>query len=158
MDIILNKIKVDLQTIEDQKQAAILPLRDNFSYYLKPIFEKDNSIESISWLQYTQGWNDGEECEFEVKTRYGLFVNGVDEDCLTGLDWRLEYHLKGDPQYTDLLINNPSLNVELYKIITEFKEAIDEVDVNLMKELFGDDAKVTVYAKGGAMVEYYEHD
>lgn len=155
---ILEKIKSELALFEEKKKSFVKELRKDFPTILKPLFEKSNGkIESIGWTQYTPWFNDGDTCTFGAHTDY-LDINGENEDEHNSLDWKIDYFLQGHPEYANLLVENPELDVELYKVVEEFKEVLSQIPDEFYLELFGDHVKVTVHGDGNIEVEEYSHD
>lgn len=123
---------------------------------LKPLFEKSQGkIKSFGWTQYTPYFNDGDECTFSVNLDYSLEVNGEDTDEINGLDWRIKYYLKNG-EYSEE--KTDEWDIELFKLVEEFKEILSSIDDEFYKDLFGDHVQVTVYENGNIEVEEYEHD
>jgi hypothetical protein len=153
----LEKIKAELAAFEEKKKAFVEELRKEFPTMFKEVFDKSEKIQSFGWVQYTPFFNDGDTCEFNVYCD-DPYVNGDSVYDCDWYDWRVKYYLKGDKDYVNLLIDNPNLDTELHKIIDEFKDVINSIPEDFLKDLFGDHAQVTIHRDGNVEVEYYDHD
>lgn len=153
----LEKIKAELAAFEEKKKVFVEELRKEFPTMFKELFEKSEKIESFGWKQYTPYFNDGDTCEFNVYCDYPD-INGECIDDCDWYDWKIEYYLRGDEKYANLLIENPELDVELYKVVEEFISVIESIPGEFLKDLFGDHAQVTIHKDGRVEVDHYSHD
>jgi hypothetical protein len=153
----LEKIKAELAAFEEKKKAFVEELRKEFPTMFKEVFDKSEKIQSFGWVQYTPFFNDGDTCEFDVHCDEPYINGDIVYDC-DWYDWRVKYYLKGDKDYVNLLIDNPNLDVELHKIIDEFKDVINSIPEDFLQELFGDHALVIIHRDGNVEVEEYDHD
>ena len=119
---LIQKIK-DLRT--EAKKEAQAALQTGF----KDFFAKYPDLESISWMQFTPYFNDGDTCEFCVYS---------------------DVELNGEEYWDD-----PKMPKEAYKEISEFVSMFDEDD---MLAVYGDHAKVVILRDGTTEVNDYEHD
>lgn len=154
---VLEKIRQQLEEFDNKKKSLVDELRKEFPSMFAPLFEQSKLIESIGWTAYTPYFNDGDECKFRVNTS-DLYVNGEYDGDIEFLDWKLRYYLKGDEEYKNILIENPKLSLEEYKIVEGFKSLLESIPKDFHKDLFGDHCKVTMYKNGTIEVEEYEHD
>lgn len=99
----------------------------------KQLFVDYPVIETISWVQYTPYFNDGEETIFSANLD-SFQINGDDR-------WDAEYHKRG-------------CDKKVYDAVEEFLNAFDEDDY---KDLFGDHVKITLTAKE-ILTSEYDHD
>jgi hypothetical protein len=153
----LEKIKAELEAFEAKKKVFVEDLRKEFPTMFKELFDKSEKIESFSWTQYTPYFNDGDTCEFRVSCD-DPYVNGEYIDECDWYDWRIHYYLKGDQKYTNLLTENPELDIETYKVVAEFISVIESIPKDFLKDLFGDHAQITIHKDGRVEVDEYEHD
>jgi hypothetical protein len=153
----LDKIKAELDAFEAKKKVFVEELRKEFPTMFKELFDKSEKIESFGWTQYTPYFNDGDSCEFNVYAEYP-YVNGDSVDDCDWYDWKVKYYLKGDKDYVNLLVDNPGLDIELHKTIDEFKDVINSIPEEFLRDLFGDHALVTIYKNGTVEVDEYDHD
>jgi len=150
----IETIKEKIAAIQKQKEELTTQLRKDFAPMLKPLFEKTNGkIKSIGWDQYSPYFNDGDECIFHTNLDT-LMINGEREDDIEGLDWRIQYHLKGDTKYPF----DPKWDIELYGFVQEFKDLLNSIDDDFYKDLFGNHVEVTVNADGTVTTEHCDHD
>lgn len=95
----------------------------------KEIFEKYPYLEEVSWTGYTPYFNYGDECTYRSRHR--------------------------DPEIYGQNCGYGTKNQAEVK--ASIKEFMDLFDNDLMLDLFGDHARITV-TKEGLTVEEYEHD
>src|SRR6478609_2136047 len=104
----IEKVKGKIDAIKKQKEELIEELRGEIWPIFRHIFENsEGQIKQLSWPQYTDHWNDGEECTFSVHTDidYNILINGesVEQNisrqgiCRQSLDTksRLQFITKG---------------------------------------------------------------
>lgn len=153
----LEKIKSEFAAFEEKKKSFVEELRKEFPTIFKELFDKSEKIESFGWKQYTPYFNDGDVCYFNVYCD-DPYINGEYIDECDWYDWRIRYYLRGDEKYANLLTEKPNLDVETYKLIDEFKDVINSIPEEILKDLFGDHVSITIYKDGRVNVEQYEHD
>jgi hypothetical protein len=152
----INEIKERIASINKQKEELVAGLRNDFAPMFKELFDKSNGkIESFGWVQYTPYFNDGDECNFGVNCDYP-YINGQSIDEIDSLDWRIEYFLKKDGRYAEH--KTDEWDIELFKIVEEFKDVINSIDDEFLKDLFGDHVLVTVHSDGSVTISEYDHD
>lgn len=155
---ILEKIKKSIEEFDKKKSELLAELKNDFAPMLTPLFEKHPKIKSISWNQYTPYFNDGDECTFSTNFDY-VKINGLDEDDDNSqLDWRIEYYLKGDEKYANILSENPNIDLDIYHGAEEFKKLLSSIPDDFYKSLFGDHQEITINSDGSIDIEEYEHD
>lgn len=118
-----------------------------FKEICQEIFEKFPEIESFSWTQYTPYFNDGEECTFsvnEVDTFNGYSEYEEDQEGEGFNPWE-EYSY--DKKKT-----------RSYEIVENIQNFVSSAPEGILRELFGDHARVTVYKNGKTESDEYEHD
>lgn len=149
----IEKIKAGIAEINKKKAELTEQLRKDFPEILKPLFDKSDKINSIGWTQYTPYFNDGDSCEF--CTHFDdLYINGEYQDDIDALDWRIGYYLKGDERYKF----DDSWDLDMYKVVEEFKDVLNSIDDEFYLDLFGDHVKVTINRYGTVETEEYKHD
>lgn len=82
---LLNTLKSEHKTIQEQINALNEKMRDNSKELMKEAFrgflEKyDEVVESLFWTQYTPHFNDGEACEFSVNDVF-ILLKDDEEAC-----------------------------------------------------------------------------
>lgn len=153
----LEKIKAELAAFEEKKKAFVEELRKEFPTMFKELFDKTEKIKSFTWRQYTPYFNDGDTCEFNVYCDYPD-INGENIDELDWYSWKIKYYLKGDQTYANLPTENPELDIEASKVVNEFISVIESIPQEMLKDLFGDHASVTIHSDGNIEVDEYDHD
>jgi hypothetical protein len=153
----LEKIKAELAAFEEKKRAFVEELRKEFPTMFKELFDKTEKIKSFSWSQYTPYFNDGDTCTFSVNCDYPC-VNGESIDYCDWYSWKVKYYLRGDKEYADLLEKNPELDIEACKVLQDFIELVGSIPEDILLDLFGDHAEVTIDHNGNIDVSEYDHD
>ena len=184
---IITKIKAELAAFEAKKQAFISELRKEFPTMFKDIFATAPNLKSVSWTQYTPYFNDGDTCYFSAHTD-DLEINGVseyndDEDNEEHLYDTIKQHVHGvlkteeDVETNKLLADkigyswyankkigeeglfpNPDYNEPLANALSSISEVLSSIPDEFLQDLFGDHARVTIYADGTIDTEDYDHD
>lgn len=176
---VLEKIKAELAIFEEKKKEMLNDLQKEFPTMFTEIFKQAPNLKSYGWTQCTPYFNDGDTCEFSVNFDYP-YLNGLDEyksdisisiydykKLVTEEDIRINKELAeivGRQWYSDKSINdnglcyNKKYDAAAAKAVTEIKEVLDSIPDDFFKDMFGDHAKVTIYANGEIDVEEYEHD
>lgn len=127
-----------------RKEGAAL-----FKEICKDVFERFPELDSFSWAQYTPYFNDGDECTFgvnEVDT-----FNGYAEYDDDG-----ESNGKGFNPWEDYSYDKKKSRS--YEIVENVQNFISSAPENILRELFGDHVRVTVYKNGKSESEEYSHD
>jgi len=149
----IEKVKGKIDAIKKQKEELIEELRGEIWPIFRHIFENsEGQIKQLSWPQYTDHWNDGEECTFSVHTDidYNILINGESVE---------ENKTYQDRVFADRVwIPNPDCNLLLRGLIEEFVEILEMIPSEFMKDLFGDHVLVTINNNGTITTEEYEHD
>jgi hypothetical protein len=132
-------LNVEIDTgkqLEELKQKGMEILKNN----LLEFFNKYPTVESFTWYQYTDYFNDGEPCYFSVHSDEILYM----EMC--------EY---GDLSYDEYKEQYSNADVELSRIL-------GSLETIFYQWLFGDHVQVTVKFVDGKVVfeveEYTDHD
>lgn len=129
---ILENILKKIDEINKQREAFLVDLRLDFSPLLKPIFEKYPAVNIVTLPAYTDHWNDGEECTYDVRF-YQMRVNDLDE-----------WDIRDKP--------------ELTSAYQEFQYIFKLIDDDFYKDLFGDHIQIVCTKDGKVIAEKYEHD
>jgi hypothetical protein len=143
----LEKIKAELVAFEEKKKEFTKELQKEFPSMFKELFEKSDKIQSFGWTQYTPFFNDGDTCEFGVH---------VDEPYING-EYIDECEWYSNGEYPELA-NDSSIDIEACKLVGEFIDIINSIPEEILKDLFGDHALVTIHKSGEIEVETYYHD
>jgi len=150
--------------INEIRQQLVDKLKPRFKDLFVPFLKKWPQIKRIEWTQYTPYFNDGEPCEFSV---YDL--NGHTNDCDCD-EWEralpiysqwLEEEHDWEKENMQKLRDKLKLST---KEIVQMNEDFDVVQTNfnkipedVMKDIFGDHAIITVTLEG-IDCEEYDHD
>jgi len=130
-------IKEFIQSLNDF-EAKVEQLRKDFQTLfqerVKIIFDAVPDLESIEIIQYTPYFMDGDACEFSIHSV--SFYNEEEADS----DWDYDFDSPSDQQ---------SLKDALKGFIY--------TNENLMRDMFGDHAKIII-TREGTQVNEYEHD
>lgn len=147
--------------IADAKKAASQTAQTLFTEMSADLFDKNPSLVSFSWSQYTPYWNDGDTCTFSANTSYptvtfttedGKTVKSdenagetfyVDEDG-EPIDGEIEDHTPFEKQMETLA-----------KRVSKFLGEFEDEDLEIM---FGDHQLITVTREGKVETEEYEHE
>ena len=137
-----------LKAKRDSLNAEMLAAsKEAFNETAKSLFEKYLKLESFSWRQYTPYFNDGDECTFSAHTDSFDLVWGGKE--LEDVD---EYTFIST--YTDEEIKK---DVELKSFTKDIQAMFENLDDDMLKEMFGDHVKITA-KKDEVQIDEYSHD
>lgn len=113
---------------------------DNIHPLFASVFDQHPKLESFSWNQYTPYFNDGDECVFRVNS---------DADSL---------YYNGDSYY-DYTEDNEALMKEFENGPGKTIETIlNSLGDDILRNIFGDHALITVNRDGTVEVDGYEHE
>ena len=72
------KIDAKLEDFRKKKEALLAEIQEEFPKMFEELFERSEIIESVSWTQFTDYFNDGDECTFSahLDLDYYCEVNG----------------------------------------------------------------------------------
>ena len=76
---LIEKVKSVVSKIQEMKEKLIEEIRPNFFEIVKPVFDENENLKSISWTQFTPYFNDGDPCQFSTNFDYDLRLNKKDE-------------------------------------------------------------------------------
>ena len=125
-------IKPEEIKVTDVKKIII----NDFFNKIKHLFENNLSVESISWVQYTPYFNDGETCYFSVNN-HELLING-----------------KG--KYGEF--DTEDEKIMFIPIAREFSKLISTIPINDFLYMFGDHAEITIKKDGTIETNEYKHE
>jgi hypothetical protein len=156
----LEELKQMNAELEELKKQHLEKSKILFGNVSKALFEKHPLLESFSWPQYTPYFNDGDECTFSAH---------VDEPDMNGIDgYEIDFSEPTITEYGEYDkitrsypnkkdVPNPKYNPELGSAYNDVKEFLQNINEEVLRDLFGDHIKVTV-RKSGVQVEKYSHD
>lgn len=158
-----HKLIEELNTFKGEfRRKAERALKDEFKAY----FAKHPTVGSVVWTQYTPYFNDGEACTFginEIEFKPLTEDGKVDDDYEYGegsLHRKLMNKERGEwHSLSRTHQGGKTLAPEEQAFVTDCKELSSLVHGldDMMKDIFGDHAKV-VAKPDGFDVEEYEHD
>jgi hypothetical protein len=138
------------EAYEQNRLELVNALREEFSSLFIPLFEKSKLIESISWVQYTDYFNDGDACNFHANTEE-IYINDEYEYELDWYSWRVDSSSNNEI--------GPEVNIEESRIVNEIKTLINKFSYETLEELFGDHKMITLKKDGTLVVNSYtNHD
>lgn len=152
---VVEETKDDFLTIKEEmkklRDEARVKVKNFFINGMNKVFEMYPEVKSVSWLQYTPYFNDGDECTFRAYIDY-FGVNGFDEYSDEGEEGAIDVigydYSNGGRQY------KYHKGQEIYEAIKSFLKQLDSDDY---KTMFGDHALVIV-RKDEIIIEEYDHD
>lgn len=120
-----------------------------FQKIAKEMFETYPEVKSFSWTQYTPYFNDGEECVFRIHEvdqingfgEYDDEENESEENIFTKYSWREE-----------------ESDARAYEIVNSLREFIYSAPKDILRAIYGDHCRVTLYSDGTFEVDEYDHD
>jgi hypothetical protein len=123
-----------------------------FEEICKDFFNTYPILHSFSWTQYTPYFADGDECVFGVKSvsRINGYSDEDDEEAqvsatgekLTNIFEKYSYNGK---------------NIES-EIVNELNELIDSAPDDILKAIYGDHCRITIFKDKAFVIEEYEHE
>lgn len=136
-------------------------LQDKFQPILLQVFNEVPKITHIKWTQYTPYFNDGETCEFSVRSPEfftdEMWKEYEEDDYAEGFNF---WHWNNDKFHPDSstvkYILEAGLSLDDAKLLFEVSSLIKN-NKDFMQELFGDHVQITV-DKDGITVDEYDHD
>lgn len=131
----INKIKLKLDELDQQKKSTLEIIRNDFPIIIKPILEKYN-LKSISFTGFTPYFNDGNSCTYSANTSYPTVIKYNDEEITD------EYYAKGNDKI-------------MYREIVDTLQLIPD---NFYEELFGNHVEIIINRDGSISTSEYEHD
>lgn len=126
----------------------------------KELFDKHSRLESVVWVQYTQYFNDGDPCYFNVYD----FDASVSEPEETEGPEDEEEEEEDDDLYDDDYTYGERLSdlansndPELQKIAEDISELNGSIPQDVLESVFGDHVRVTATRDGFSVTEH-SHD
>lgn len=146
---VLSELKVKGDEFAQLKASLVNQLRPKFKELFLPFLQKWDQVKFFRWTQYTPFYNDGDPCVFNVHDLYG-YTDGDDPDASEGTvyGWSGTKYL--EPQFGD----------KAGEVLSDFKALTKEfgnIPKDVMQDLFGDHAQITVTREGIDVAEY-SHD
>lgn len=134
----LNKYKEAQEKVSKARREAQEVMKEAFKEGCQELFNKYPILESFSWRQYTDYFNDGDTCNFHVHAEdYGLYVNDLGRDEIyDGTQWKVI-----DGKYQEVSIGDPHPLTSISNEITSFVYSFDSDD---LKEMFDDHSEIKV--------------
>lgn len=133
----LNELKNSVQKLNDERVALVQAQgQAALGGAFKELFEKHETLESVTWAQYTPYFNDGDSCMFSVHGfRNAKTTDGEEHE---------------EPSYGDKL--SPAIVADLKAI----ENAIRGLG-STMELIFGDHKEITA-SRNGFSVDDCDHD
>lgn len=129
---------------------------DALKEVFKELFEKHPRLESVTWVQYTPYFNDGDQCYFSVHD-FDASISGPEEED-EETDEEDEDLYDDDYTYGERLSTiAASEDPELQKLAEAVSELNGEIPEDVLESVFGDHCKVVATRAGFNVIEY-EHD
>jgi hypothetical protein len=179
---ILEQIKAEITAFDAKKKMLLAELQTQFPSMFIELFKKAPNLKSFGWRQYTPYFNDGDSCVFRVHFDYP-YINGASEDYDEECDISIKIHgykvleteedvhindevaeksgytwYKGNQIGDNGLCYNTDYDEAAATAVDQIQEVLNSIPEDFFLDLFGDHAKVTIYADGTIDVEEYDHD
>lgn len=140
-------IKEEMKRLRDEARSKV---KNFFIKGMNKIFEMYPEVKSVSWTQYTDYFNDGDECKFNVYND-DFQINGYSDYDDEGEEGTIDVL---DYDYKNGRIYKYHKGEEIKNVISSFLNQLDEDDY---KTMFGDHVKV-ISRKGEISTEEYDHE
>lgn len=149
----LNNSVADLQKMKEEMQAK---MKAQFDSIVKNFFNVVPKMKTITWVQYSPYFNDGDECIFHVRS-------------VSVLNFVPEYFSRyyeddeGDEETSEHIIVGEYSHFNLDLLSPEEKEACEAVqrfindNEDLMSDLYGNHVSIQI-TESGTKVSDYDHD
>lgn len=138
------------QKFTDMKNKLKIEASKELAKQFKAIFKKYPDAQSFSFVAYTDYFNDGDECHFNVHEYY-TGINGVE----VGEMYNGKFDRRGEDEVDQLVANNPWA-MDFWK---DSWAVINDIPSDLIKDMFGDHIEVLIKRDGTISVESYtSHD
>lgn len=119
----------------------------------KEIFDIFPDLKSFSWSQYTPYFNDGDECIFGVND-----VEKINGYCIDDYDNDDENENKEINIIKDYNWKEEESDKKAFELVNTLRNFISNIPDEILKEIYGDHCKVTIYHDGSYNVNEYDHD
>lgn len=136
----MNKLKQDLIT--------------SAKAYIMAFMEANPDIKLITWEQYTPYFNDGDPCQFGV---YGLLYTKREEVAAKALDY-YKGDLDDEMEFSEWEDMDDCYDPEKTAPIHRFSQTIEGDILELLPEVFGEEARVIVTPKEIIVLAEVDHD
>jgi hypothetical protein len=142
----LDTILENFNVINEEYKAK---LQDTFQKAFAAFWEEHPKIVSVSWLQYTDYFNDGEECIFRARDMVPFTNRMVKKD-----NWNSTYI----DRY-DYVPDKDDMSESEYNSAIDALDKILELPSNVFLDTYGDHVRVTVYKDGTTVLQVFtDHD
>ena len=147
------ELQAAISDFKSKQRDLVKLVQSSFADATREIFDKYESLQSFGWHQYTQYFNDGDDCTFSAYIEDdSLEVNGSRADDYP--QYAEKKWVGGARQYAPNPEYDPNFNA-MVKEISEFLQSIGE---NILEEVFGDHKEITVTREGAMVEDYTDHD
>lgn len=138
--------------IEAARKDLLKKLQPRFKQLFEPFLEKYPQVKRLGWTQYSPYFNDGDTCEFSVRSLCADTSEEGEGEIYDGID--LDY-----PKYESEKLKKEFGEgyEDFIKDASKLVEVFRGIDDSIMKDLFGDHALIIVNREG-LEVEEYSHD
>lgn len=127
----------------------------------KQLFEKYDRLKSFGFTAYTNYFNDGDECTYNVHGDYpdinGYGDSGCETENGSGENLLQLAQKRSYDSVAEQYVKNPNFDPMAETIETAVKDFIRSFEDDTIRDIFGDHKKITV-TKKSVKVEEYEHD
>lgn len=127
-----------IQNIENFLREVNIKQRALFHEICDEVFNSCPSLNTISWTQYTPYFNDGDPCEFGIKSEISFSTAPYKKVVV----WQSDEHDK--------------LEVEKNDVMELFQKFMCN-NLELMKSTFGDGYFIRIH-RNGEDVKFYDHE
>lgn len=152
MSNLTENIQKMISSYELMKAKLIEELRNSIGEAFKKILENAQTFKTISWTQYTDYFNDGEECNFHAHVD-SLYI----DDEYMPENYKKQIWVSGKPKsgYQP----NPNYNQHDGEIIENFGDFLNNIPEEFLKEVFGNHVQITVNINGTFNItDYTDHE
>lgn len=176
MNIKNNKLQKLKEKLDKKKKEFLTESTKAFHQTIKEVFNENEHLEKIEWLQYIPYFNDGDVCEFSVYDPEFTYIVEGNEDFLIQ-KYKEKYGVNGvafgwsedekgawvkkeqpDSWILERIKHDSPCNSCLgSQLFTDLKNFITD-EQELMEFIFGSHARVIVTRDGIEIEEYPEHD
>jgi hypothetical protein len=145
------------EEIAATRAAAVEKMKEAFKNECQEFFAREPRLESFGWRQYTDYFNDGDECTFSVYADTEcLAINGEKvydvEEGSDHLAAEVVKEIGWNPSRP-----NPKYNAATEQLVREISDTIFALKEGL-KDAFGDHKEITVYRDRVEVEDYTSHD
>lgn len=139
----LSELVAESQSLRQRLRNKVARFgRELFIEEFRAFFARHPNVDAVKWRQYTPYFNDGEPCHFSVHEP---------DLCLSDLTDEEVEHCESEEGWLSGW-NYPTTRTNL------FADVPSVFDEDVMLDLFGDHAEVTVTRDGAVTVEECDHD